>query len=224
MTESHASVVKELLERFGRTYADQAGIRLADKPSPLYELLVLATLLSARITADVAVSAAHELFTAGYRTPERMQQASWQDRVDALGRGHYRRYDESTATRLDDEAGLLRQRWRGDLRKLRDEAGSEPKRIHELLTEFKGIGPTGADIFLREVQGVWPKVAPYVDSRVREGAALLRLPTRAADLADLAGSAGQAGSPHDLARLASALVRVAHDPNAAEQILTGSHR
>ncbi len=27
-----------------------------------------------------------------------MSEASWQDRVDALGRGHYRRYDERTAT------------------------------------------------------------------------------------------------------------------------------
>ena len=33
-----------LLKRYGRTYADEAGIRLADKPAPLYQLLVLATL------------------------------------------------------------------------------------------------------------------------------------------------------------------------------------
>jgi hypothetical protein len=40
--------VKTLLERYGRTYAEDAGIRLADRPAPLYQLLVLATLLSAR--------------------------------------------------------------------------------------------------------------------------------------------------------------------------------
>ena len=33
---------------------------LADTPQPLYRLLVLATLLSARIRADIAVAAAHE--------------------------------------------------------------------------------------------------------------------------------------------------------------------
>ena len=33
-----------LLERYGRTYAEEAGIRLADKPAPLYQLLVLAAL------------------------------------------------------------------------------------------------------------------------------------------------------------------------------------
>src|SRR5689334_24071091 len=97
-------IVDLIIERHGRTYADEAGIRLADKPSPLYQLLVLASLLSARITAGVAVAAARELFAAGYRTPRKMLDASWQQRVDALGRGHYRRYDERTSTMLADAA------------------------------------------------------------------------------------------------------------------------
>ncbi|HEY0696513.1 MAG TPA: hypothetical protein VGD43_01745, partial [Micromonospora sp.] len=108
--------VRTLLDHYGRTYAEEAGIRLADRPGPLYQLLVLATLLSTRIRAQVAVAAARELFTAGYRTPQRMLDASWQDRVDALGRGHYRRYDERTATMLGDGARLCLHRWRGDLR------------------------------------------------------------------------------------------------------------
>ena len=66
------ATVKILLDRYGRTYADEAGIRLADRPAPLCQLLVLATLLSARITAGVAVAAARELFRAGYRTPAAM--------------------------------------------------------------------------------------------------------------------------------------------------------
>src|SRR6185312_2074702 len=90
--------VAALLERHGTTYAEEAGIRLADKPSPLYELLVLSTLLSARISSRIAVDAARELFSAGMRTPERMRSATWQQRVSALGRGSYRRYDERTAT------------------------------------------------------------------------------------------------------------------------------
>src|SRR5207244_4128295 len=80
-------LITVLLDRYGRTFAEEAGIRLADRPAPLYQLLVLATLLSARISAGVAVAAARELFRAGYRTPQAMSQASWQDRVDALGRG-----------------------------------------------------------------------------------------------------------------------------------------
>jgi endonuclease III len=212
MAAKPETVVKVLLDRYGHTYAEDAGIRLADKPAPLYQLLVLATLLSARITADIAVQAARELFAAGYTTPTAMREASWQDRVDALGRGHYRRYDERTATMLGDGAALLNDRWRGDLRRLRDEAGGQAARIRPLLQEFPGIGPSGADIFLREVQAVWPSVTPYLDDRVIEGARRLGLPDDPGRLAALAGSGP------DVARLGAALIRVARSKGAAEEI------
>ena len=211
-SSSPDALVTELLEQYGQTYAQEAGIRLADKPSPLYELLVLATLLSARISAGIALAAARELFAAGYRTPRAMQEASWQDRVDALGRGHYKRYDERTATMLGDGAALAINRWHGDLRRLRDEAGGEPGRIESLLQEFPGIGPSGAAIFLREVQGVWPSVAPYLDDRVRRGARELGWSDKPDALA------GRAGSGEDLARLAAALVRVTLTKGATEQV------
>jgi endonuclease III len=200
--------VTTLLERYGRTYAEEAGIRLADRPAPLYQLLVLATLLSARISAGVAVAAARELFRAGYRTPAAMREASWQDRVDALGRGHYRRYDERTANMLGDAANLCLRRWHGDLRRLHREAGDEISRLRALLTEFPGIGPTGADIFLREVQDVWTGIRPYLDRKVTAGARKLRLPTAPESLARLT-------EPADTTRFASALVRVALDRHAA---------
>src|SRR5438270_1866400 len=212
MASGDKSSVKVLLDRFGETYAEQAGIHLNDKPSPLYELLVLATLLSARISGDVAVAAAKELFTAGFRTPQKMQQASWQDRVDALGRGHYRRYDERTSTMLGEAAALLLERWHGDLRKLRDEADADPKQIRKALTEFKGIGPVGADIFLREVQAVWPQVAPHLDGRVLRGAEKVGLPS------DVRKLAGLVDSPAELARLSAALVRVSRKSRAADEI------
>src|SRR6201989_1297532 len=133
VTGKPESIVRELLARHGRLYAEDAGIRLADRPGPLYQLLVLATLLSAPITAETAVAAARELFAAGYRTPQAMREASWQDRVDALGRGHYKRYDERTATMLGDGAALIAERWHGDLRRLRDEADGEAGRIGSAL-------------------------------------------------------------------------------------------
>jgi endonuclease III len=212
MTGRPEQVARELLERYGRSYAEEAGIRLADRPGPLYQLLVLATLLSARISAALAVAAARELFAAGYRSPQAMSGASWQDRVDALGRGHYRRYDERTATMLGDGAALLTARWHGDLRRLRDEAGGDGRRISALLTEFPGIGPTGASIFLREVQDVWPSVVPYVDARMSSGARRVGLP---ADHESLGGLLTACGEP---ARLAAALVRVSLSQRAAAEI------
>jgi hypothetical protein len=138
----HDRIVEGLLDQCGRTYAADAGILLADTPGPLYQLHALATLLSARISAGTAVAAARELFGPGYQTPAAMARASWQDRVDALGRGHYR-YDERTATMLGDAAAQLTERWHGDLRRLREAADAEPRRIADLLTGLPGIGPAG---------------------------------------------------------------------------------
>lgn len=200
-SKKQRQAVGDLLDRYGQTYAEEAGVKLADKPGPLYQLHVIATLLSARISSRIAIAAARELFAAGYRTADAMEGASWQDRVDALGRGHYKRYDERTATMLGEAAGQIAREWHGDLRRLREEADGDPKKIAGLLAGFPGIGPAGASIFLREVQETWPSVAPYVDDRMVRGARKASLPGTPAELRDLV-----AQSEHP-ARLAAALVR-----------------
>ena len=68
---SHKDVARDLVREHGQTYAEQAGITLRDKPSPLFQLLVLTMLSSARIAADVAVASARELFAAGWRRHRR---------------------------------------------------------------------------------------------------------------------------------------------------------
>ncbi|MFE4450232.1 endonuclease [Streptomyces sp. NPDC056796] len=193
-----------LLERHGTTYAAEAGIRLRDTPQPLYQLLVLSHLLSARIRAQVAVAAARALFAHRLRTPRRMADATWQERVDALGEGGYRRYDERTATQLGDGALLLLDAYGGDLRRLRREAGGDTDALRSGLRRFPGIGPAGADIFLREVQTVWPETAPYLDAKALQGAERLGLPASPGRLSRLAGD-------QDPAVVAAALVRGALD-------------
>ncbi|WP_030904277.1 endonuclease [Streptomyces sp. NRRL F-5126] len=195
--------VGKLLDAYGRTYSDEAGITLRDTPQPLYRLLVLSLLLSARISSGIAVSTARALADAGLRSPRAMADATWQQRVDALGEGGYRRYDERTATQLGDGAELLLERYHGDLRRLRDEASGDRGELHRLLRQVPGIGPVGADIFLREVQDVWPEAAPYLDEKARQGAGKVGLPKDTKKLAGLAGD--------DPARFAAALVRVALD-------------
>jgi 2',3'-cyclic-nucleotide 2'-phosphodiesterase (5'-nucleotidase family) len=54
MSEKIESTARALLDRCGTTYAAEAGIRLRNTPQPLYQLLVLTQLLSARIRADIA--------------------------------------------------------------------------------------------------------------------------------------------------------------------------
>ncbi|WP_031481142.1 endonuclease [Streptomyces bicolor] len=205
-------VVRELVHAHGQTFAEEAGIPLKDTPQPLYRLLVLAHLLSARIRGSIAVDSARALYDAGLRDPRRMADADWQERVDALGRGGYRRYDERTATQLGDAAELLADRWGGDLRRLRKEADGDIAELRRLLQEFPGIGPAGADIFLREAQRVWPEVAPYLDAKALSGARRLGLPEDADRLADLAGNT-------EPAVLAAALVRASLDKEVAEDSL-----
>lgn len=203
---------RKLLETCGRTYAEQAGIRLADQPGPLYQLLVLTVLLSTRIRADTAVAAARELVRAGLGTPQRMRDAAWQQRVDVLGRAHYVRYDESTATALGEGAQLVLDAYRGDLRRMRQAANADQRQLRRLLQEVPRIGPVGADIFCREAQAVWPELRPYLDRRCLDGARRLGLPTDPDRLARLV-------SGEEVARFAAGLVRVALDDDLAKQIL-----
>ena len=145
---------KTLLSEAGHTFAEDAGIVLKDQPAALFKLLVLANLLSTRISSDIAVAAARELFEAGGGTARGMAKLSWQERVDALGRAHYVLYDESTSTRLGDMAEKVMEDYDGDLRKLPQKAGRDADKARELLQEFPGIGPVGAEIFCREAQAV----------------------------------------------------------------------
>ena len=192
---------KRLLERHGTSYAREIGIRLQDRPAPLFQLLYSALLLSARIAAGNAVSAANALIEAGLTTPQKMAQASWQERVDVITWHGYKRYDERTSTMLGNTAQLLLERYQGDLRHLREEAARDVEREHQLLQQFSGIGAVGADIFLREVQLIWNEAYPYADKRVLQAARRLKLASNAESLAKLVPR-------KDFTRFVAALIRV----------------
>ncbi|WP_151475936.1 HhH-GDP family DNA glycosylase [Streptomyces albicerus] len=212
MTGRQERVIETLVTEHGRTFAEEAGIRLRNTPQPLYRTLVMACLLSARIRGSVAVATTRALYEAGMRDPRRMADATWQERVDALGRGGYRRYDERTSTQLGDGAELLLDRWGGDLRRMRDAADGDLDELRGLLREIPGLGPAGADIFLREAQRVWPEAAPYLDAKALQGAGRLGLPEEPDRLVKLAGNT-------EPAVLAAALVRAALDKNIVKECL-----
>ena len=207
-TRDRAAVVDRLLDRYGTTYAAEAGFTVRNTPASLFRLLCLATLLSARIRADIAVAAAKALADAGWTTVDDLRSSSWEQRVKVINRSGYARYDERTARMLGESADLLHDRYRGDLRRLRDEADRDPGAERRLLKEFKGIGDTGVDIFFREVQGEWGELYPFVDRRAVDSAARLELPKDAAKLADLVPR-------REFPRLVAALIRAgladAHD-------------
>lgn len=198
---SDRDTVRKLLAERGETFAEQAHITVRDEPSVLFRLLTLCMLQAKPISTDIAVAALRELNKQGLGTPEKVLSASRSTFLSAFGRAGYARYDESSTTYLKKLARVLTDEYDGDLRELR---GPD---VAKKLQKFDGVGPACADMFLREVQGIWPEVAPVFDKKAIEGAKKLGLPESADDLAELV-------DPEDLPRLAAALVRVALDKTA----------
>jgi endonuclease III len=199
---SPADTIQALLDRHGQTYAEELGVKLGGdaKPADLFRLLVAAILFSARIDAGIAVKAAQELRR--WRTARAMAGSTWEERVQRLHAAGYTRYQERTATMLGDTAEFLLDRYRGDLRRLRDDAERDPDRERKALTEIKGIGDVGADIFFREAQVAWEELYPFADRRALDAARRLGLPNDADGLARATD-----GDRSRFARVVAALVR-----------------
>ncbi len=202
--------VRALLDQHGVTFADELGLDLRKgTPSALFGLLLFAVLSSARIRSTNATTGTRALLDEGWSSVKKLAGTSWEQRVTVLNRNGYARYEERTSTMLGDLSAEVQERWGGDLRRMRKQADGDVKSLKQLLTEHKGLGPVGADIFLREVQACWPEVRPYVDKRAKQAAKALGLPAKADALAALVDG-------DDVARFVAALVRVSLADDAAE--------
>jgi endonuclease III len=212
------AVVAELLTRHGRTYADEIDADVpADTAEAMFRLTVFALLASARIRTAAAVQATCALMDAGWTDAASMAEATWEERTSVLHRNGYSRYDESASRQLADASRYLSDAYDGDIRHLREAADHYPDREHELLQKIKGIGPVGADIFLREAQAGWDELVPYLDERVRRTAGELGLPTSPQRFLELVDRG-------DLPRLVAALVRVRQERDAGDLRESASDR
>jgi hypothetical protein len=136
----------------------------------------------------------------GWTSAQKMAAATWGQRTRILNQAGYARYDESTSRMLGDTAEMLLDRYRADLRRLRDAAGRDPGQERALLKECKGIGDVGADIFCREGQVAWDELFPFADRHALEAARRLGLEDDADRLARRVPN-------KDYPRLLEALVR-----------------
>jgi hypothetical protein len=71
-----AAPVPTLLQRYGRSRATEAGIWLADRPAPLYQLLVLATLVQV-VWPDAAPYCDHRVLGSAARSGCPVTAGNW---------------------------------------------------------------------------------------------------------------------------------------------------
>lgn len=139
------------------TYSEELGLNLSN-PRDRFKWFLVSLLFAKRISSEIAKKTYRQFEEESLTTPEKILAAGWDRLVEVLDSGGYVRYDFSTASTLLSIIQELKEKY-GDLEGLHRES-SGPKDLEKHLQEFKGIGPVGVNIFLRELRGIWEKAKP----------------------------------------------------------------
>ncbi|MFA5172703.1 MAG: hypothetical protein WC426_14165 [Sulfuriferula sp.] len=133
--------------------AQDLGITVEKKERELFKWFLASYLFGKRIQQDIAKQTWEVFMKHGIDSPQKIANHSWQQLVDLLGKGNYKRYDESTAHNLLDMSRTLIRENHGSLLNMYDCCGDEKIFMKNLL-KLKGVGPKTAEIFMREAQPV----------------------------------------------------------------------
>lgn len=140
-----------------KTYSEELGLDL-NKPEDRFKWFLASMLFAKRISSKIAKKTFKRLQEEGLVTPEAVLNAGWDRLVEVLDSGGYVRYDFSTATNLLDVSKKLLEEF-GSIDEVHHRAKSS-RHLEELLAGFRGVGPAGVNIFLRELRGIWSKADP----------------------------------------------------------------
>ncbi len=137
-----------------KIFAQELGIDLASKQEEEYFKWFLACLLFGKpIQQEVAKRTYGEFIKEGLTTPDAILAAGWDRLVEVLDRGHYVRYDFSTATKLLETSKTLKEQY-GTLTTLLQQSQTLDE-LSSQLQNFKGIGAKTAEIFLRDIAPIF---------------------------------------------------------------------
>ncbi len=168
-------MVKNLVEGLGKSYSEELGITLkTSNPQKLFEWFLASILFGARISEKIAIKTFNEFRKQKILTPEAILEAGWDRLVEVLDEGGYVRYDFKTATKLLDIMQTLKERYNGNLNKLHEQS-SDSKDLEKKLMEFRGVGETTINIFLRELRDIWVKANPPPQNPVLQAAYNLKI-------------------------------------------------
>jgi len=135
----------------GKIYSKDLGINLkSGKEEEIFKWFLACLLFGKPIQQKVAKRTYFEFKKEGLLSSENILKASWNKLVEVLDRGHYIRYDFSTATKLLEICKELKEKY-GSLKNLIN-VSKNKKDLAKRLQEFKGIGPVTTRIFLRDLK------------------------------------------------------------------------
>ena len=148
--------MKQALSKL-QSYSEELGLDLS-RAEDRFKWFLASVLFAKRISAETAKQTYFYFEQEELTSPNAILEAGWDRLVEALDSGGYTRYDFSTATNLLGIAKTLKEKY-GDLERLHAESSSATE-LESRLQEFKGVGPVGVNIFLRELRGIWKKAKP----------------------------------------------------------------
>ncbi|KAK9384512.1 hypothetical protein V1515DRAFT_611276 [Lipomyces mesembrius] len=136
-----------------KIYAKELGIDLEAGIETEYFKWFLASMLFGKpVQQEVAKRAYLELVQDSITSPEAILKAGWDKLVEVLDRGHYVRYDFSTATKLLEVSSALKEEC-NTFGALLNQSNTVDE-LSARLQEFKGVGPKTVEIFLRDMKPV----------------------------------------------------------------------
>lgn len=171
MESAESGICSRLIGRYGGRFSTELGIRpAANRAREIFHWLLAAVLFGAPIRATAAATTYRALAAAGIDSPRAVLAADWNGIVAILDRGGYVRYDYKTATKLQAVCAAIKARYRGNLAALHAAAADSADLQARVLALGKGIGPVTANIFLREMRGIWAKAQPLPSETVIDAA------------------------------------------------------
>ena len=209
-------IISQLLSRSRGRFATQLGINLKSGASPRQQWFLAAILYGARISRALAARTYGVFAARGIYTPEAILEQGWDNLVALLDEGGYARYDFKTATKLLKVMAALKAEYQSSLEQLHREARDYEDLEKRLRSLAPGMGEATANIFLRELRGVWAKATPPLSPLAQLAGEHLQLlgpglsPWEALQVLEQQWQANPVPD-YDFADLEAALVRLGRD-------------
>lgn len=144
-----------------KLYSEELGIYLKENSDKeIFKWFLASILFGTRISETIAMRTYKTFERYNLLEPKKILKTGWDFLVNPIMReGGYVRYDWKTSTQILKNCETLIKEYKGSLKKLHREAKSSED-LENKITNFYGIGPITANIFLRELRPFWKKADP----------------------------------------------------------------